>query len=117
MSPDEDGATGRDGGHADTDGDAASAEAGFDSRLGDVLDRLTLPPDADAREAAAIAAAVGAHIRDQEAAAAAAADEETWDGERWSFAGRVERLQRRTVRVPGDAPTDAWSAAGRTDRF
>lgn len=90
---------------------------GEDPDLGDVLDRLSLPADADAAEAAAIAAAVGAHLRDQEAAAAAADEEETWQEKRWSFAGRVQSLQGRTVRVPRDAPTNAWSAAGRTDRF
>ena len=89
---------------------------------GDALaDRLTLPDDADATEAAAIAAAVGAHIRDQEAAAAAAAaaesEEESWQGKRWGFAGRVESLQRRSVRVRDGTPTDAWSAAGRSDRL
>jgi hypothetical protein len=89
---------------------------------GDALaDRLVLPDDADATEAAAIAAAVGAHIRDQEAAAAAAAaasdEEESWQGKRWGFAGRVESLQRRTVRVRDGTPTDAWSAAGRSDRL
>lgn len=80
--------------------------------------RLTIPDDADADEAAAIAAAVGAHIRDQEAAAAAAeSDEPSWEGERWTFAGRVEGTQSRSVRVPHGVPTDAWTAAGRTDRF
>lgn len=83
--------------------------------------QLALPDDADDAEAAAIAVAVAAHLRDQEAAAAAAAAEgdaePTWEGERWSFAGRVDTLQNRTVRVPTDAPRDAWSAAGRTDRF
>ena len=83
-------------------------------------DRLALPADADEAEAAAIAAAVSAHIRDQEAAAAAAAaDDERrgWEGERWAFAGRVESLQRRTVRIRDGTPADAWSAAGRTDRL
>ncbi len=88
---------------------------------GDSLaDRLTLPDDADATEAAAIVAAVGAHIRDQQAAAAAAAaesEEESWQDKRWGFAGRVESLQRRTVRVRDGTPTDAWSAAGRSDRL
>lgn len=85
-----------------------------------LVERLTLPDDADESEAAAIVAAVGAHIRDQEAAAAAAEAEsetENWDGKRWSFAGRVEALQARTVRVRDGTPTDAWSAAGRTDRL
>jgi len=85
-----------------------------------VLDGLTLPDDADDAEAAAIAAAVAAHLRDGELAAAAAAeaDAETgWEGERWAFADRVDRLTGRSVRVPTDAPTDPWTAAGRADRF
>ncbi|WP_435115011.1 acc operon protein [Halolamina sp. C58] len=84
-----------------------------------LADRLTLPDDADEAEAAAIAAAVGAHIRDGEAAAAAAAESEaeSWQGKRWGFAGRVESTQRRTVRVRDGTPTDAWSAAGRSERL
>ncbi|WP_242695462.1 hypothetical protein [Halomontanus rarus] len=81
---------------------------------------LTIPDDASAQEAAAIAVAVGAHLRDRELAAAAAAGEdveETWEGRRWAFAGRMRAQQRRYTRVPKDAPTNAWTAAGRTDRF
>lgn len=84
------------------------------------LDGLTIPDDADDVEAAAIAAAVAAHLRDGEAAAAATAESEsepTWEGQRWSFAGRTETLQGRATRVPTDAPRDAWTSAGRTDRF
>ncbi|ESP89112.1 hypothetical protein K933_05893, partial [Candidatus Halobonum tyrrellensis G22] len=53
------------------------------------------------------------------AAAAAAAERGTpdWDGKRWAFAGRTDALQGRAVRVPRGAPTDAWTASGRTDRF
>ncbi|MFB6155876.1 MAG: acc operon protein [Haloferacaceae archaeon] len=84
-----------------------------------LLDGLDVPDDADPAEAAAIAAAVGAHLRDQEVAAAVAAEstEETWEGKRWTFAGRLDSLQSRRVRVPTGAPTDAWTASGRTDRF
>jgi hypothetical protein len=85
-----------------------------------LAERLDLPDDADEAEAAAIVAAVGAHIRDGEAAAAAEAAEneaESWQGKRWGFAGRVESTQRRTVRVRDGTPTDAWSAAGRSDRL
>lgn len=83
-----------------------------------VLDGLTVPDDADDAEAAAIAVAVAAHIRDAEAAAAAsAANDDSWDGDRWTFAGRIAALQARRVRVPDGAPRDAWTAAGRTDRF
>jgi hypothetical protein len=80
---------------------------------------LQVPTDATPKEAAAIAAAIGAHLRDQEAAAAAAAgasgEPDTWDGKRWQFAGRVEGLTGVTRRVPGHAPTDEWTALGRMD--
>ena len=76
--------------------------------------RMDVPDDADDEEAAAIAAAVRAHVSDD--------DEETasdhgWEGRRWRFRGRVDALQRRRVRVPTEAPRDAWTAAGRTDRL
>jgi hypothetical protein len=90
--------------------------------MSDLTDRLSLPDDADDEEAAAIAAAVAAHLRDTERAAAAAAaareSEPTWDGEKWTFAGRVDSTTgRRLRRVPDGAPTDKWTAAGRVDRF
>ncbi|WP_049936637.1 hypothetical protein [Haloplanus natans] len=81
---------------------------------------LDIPDDADDAEAAAIAAAVGAHVNDQARAAAAAAaggDDDAWRGRKWTFAGRIDGLQGRSIRVPETAPTDAWTAAGRTDRF
>jgi len=79
---------------------------------------LTVPADATAGEAAAIAAAVGAHLRDREEAAAVAAasdGDDTWDGTRWQFAGRLEGLGGHSGRVPRDVPTDGWSAAGRLE--
>ncbi|MDS0294587.1 acc operon protein [Halogeometricum luteum] len=82
---------------------------------------LSIPETADEEEAAAIVAAVGAHLRDRRAAAAAAAaasdGEESWDGEKWSFAGRLDGVGRPAARVPDGAPREKWSAAGRTDRF
>ncbi|MFA1612272.1 acc operon protein [Halobellus rubicundus] len=90
----------------------------------DLTERLSLPDDATDEEAAAIAAAVAAHVADGEraavaaAAAAAASSEPTWDGERWTFAGRVDSTSgRRIRRVPSGAPTDKWTAAGRAERF
>jgi hypothetical protein len=79
--------------------------------------RLELPAEATPAEAAAIAAAVGAHLRDQRAAAAAAGEDEspTWDGKRWQFAGRIEALSGVLRRVPREAPTDEWTAAGRLE--
>jgi hypothetical protein len=80
---------------------------------------LSIPATATPEEAAAIAAAVGAHIRDQQMAAVAAAasgDKEiTWDGKRWEFAGRIEALSGVSRRVPREAPTDEWTAAGRME--
>jgi len=67
---------------------------------------------------------VGAHLRDGELAAAAAADGDNAtdgrDGTEWALAGRVERLRGRRgspVRVPPEVPADPWCAAGRCDRF
>ena len=84
-----------------------------------LLEAIELPDDADEAEAAAIVAAIGAHLHDQAVAAAAAAaeGEETWDGKRFAFAGQLDRLQGRAARVPTGAPTDPWTASGRTDRF
>ena len=78
---------------------------------------VSVPEDANDAEAAAIAAAVSAHLARLEAEAAADGDEETWNDRKWSFAGRVDALGGRSVRVPDGAPPDAWSAAGRRDRF
>ena len=75
------------------------------------------PESVTADEAAAVAAAIGAHLRDRKAAAAADEEEATWENRRWAFAGRTRSLQGRAERVPDGAPTDAWTASGRTDRF
>ena len=97
------------------------AESDEPQSVEDVLEgvSLSIPETASEEEAAAIAAAIGAHMRDLELAAAAAAaeGEETWDGKRWSFSGRLKSQQSRDARVPLNAPVDPWSAAGRTDRF
>jgi hypothetical protein len=83
---------------------------------------LTIPDDASDEEAAAIAAAVQSHVSALAAAAEAASEEdddetEDWTDRKWAFAGRVESLGGRSVRVPDGAPADAWSAAGRRERF
>jgi len=79
-------------------------------------------PSASPDEAAAIAVAIGAHVRDGELAAAAAAassgnEVPDWEGREWTFAGRIEATQQRTIRIRDDAPGDEWTAAGRTDRM
>jgi hypothetical protein len=75
-------------------------------------------PDADEAEAAAIAVALGAHLRDRVIAAAADGPEDPgWNERRWAYAGRLGRHANRTVRVPETAPSDPWTTAGRIDRF
>jgi hypothetical protein len=100
--------------------DDESAGGGRPSVEAAALAGLSIPDDARDDEAAAIAAAVAAHLRDGELAAAAAAGGDADDGrdeDRWGLAGRIDRLHRRRVRVPTGAPADPWTAAGRSDRF
>lgn len=65
-------------------------------------------------ETAAIVAAIAEYLDEE-------TDEpdraETWDGKRFEFAGRIRGLTGVSRRVPRDAPTDEWTAAGRTNRF
>jgi len=83
--------------------------------------QLRVPEAATREEVAAIAAAVGAHLRDQELAAAAAAsataddDGSRWTGERFRYAGRLEDLTGTPHRVPLGAPDDDWTTAGRLE--
>jgi len=67
-------------------------------------------------EAAAIAAAVEAYLAEERAAAESGAVK-SWHGRRWAFAGRLAAREGGPARVPDGAPTDAWTAAGRADRF
>jgi len=89
----------------------------------DLADSLSIPDDADDEEAAAIVAAIAAHVADGERAAAAVAaaaaqSGDSWDGEKWAFAGRVEATSgRRLRRVPDGTPREKWTAAARADRF
>ena len=92
-----------DGRHADPDGDPSD---------------VRLPTSASGEEAAAIAAAIESYLAAERAAAeAAAGGDRAWTGRRWSFAGKLARLNGRAARVPDGAPSDGWSAAGRADRF
>jgi hypothetical protein len=82
---------------------------------------IDLPDDADDEEAAAIAAAVGAHVRDSRLAAATTPETErtadAWAGQRWVFAGRLRVVNGRSVRVTDATPADRWVAADRADRL
>ena len=82
--------------------------------------QVRVPDRASKTQVAAITAAIGAHVQDQRQAIALAQeadDEQSWDGERFAFTGRLEALTGCTVRVPRAAPTDKWTAAGRRDRY
>ncbi|MFT4949600.1 MAG: hypothetical protein ACI9CA_001740 [Natronomonas sp.] len=77
---------------------------------------LSLPADATAAEAAAIAVAVGAHLQDRQTAALAAAEATEGDDRAprgWAFAGRREALTGTPGRTTGAEPTDRWAVAAR----
>ncbi|RNJ26799.1 acc operon protein [Halosegnis longus] len=74
-----------------------------------------VPESADEEEAAAIVAAVSAHLAAEESEEAESV--ETWDGKRWAFAARTESVSGRALRPTDGTPTDAWTAAGRDDRL
>ena len=78
---------------------------------------LDLPDHADEDEAAAIAAAISAHLSALESAASEDDGSDRWQGEKWSFAGRLDALFERPRRVRDGAPDDPWTAAGRRDRM
>ncbi len=97
---------------AATVGDAASRTAVSAAELTGIA-------TADSHEAAAIAAAIGAHLHDQATAAAAAKAESSTEPTRrsWRFAGRLESVGKQCNRPPATTPTNGWSASGRADRF
>jgi hypothetical protein len=66
-------------------------------------------------ESAAVAAALAVYLDDE--GDDTGADAEGWNGKRFQFAGRIAGLTGCARRVPRDAPTDKWTAAGRADRF
>lgn len=93
---------------AGEDGDGATGLDGVD---------LHVPDSATREEAAAIAAAIEAYLAEERGAVESTGRQRSWDGRRWSLAGRLDRLTGRPRRVPAGAPHDGWSAAGRADRF
>ncbi len=73
--------------------------------------QITIPAAATPAEAAAIVAAIDAHLATHRVDDT---PDDTWDGKRWSFAGRL-RENSRVVRSD-QLPTDAWTAAGRVEQ-
>ena len=104
----------------DSDDDDRSDDAATRvSRVPGAAVTLSLPPDADESEAAAIATAVGAHLTDRDRAAAASgtgADDEGCErADPWTVAGRMEAVGKR--RWPDDVRRgEEWAAAARSFR-
>ena len=103
-------------GDTDRDDQIATSTSAVDASTPDGL-RFSPAPTPD--EAAAIAAVIAAHRHDRAVAAAAAATDgdDEWTDRRWRFAGRLSAVRGRPARVPETAPSDPWTAAGRSDRF
>ena len=95
---------------AETD-DSDDERAAANEVVLDELD-LSVPASADRSEAAAIAAAIGAHLRDRAAAAASTDEEGPEHCDRWSLCGRLDG------RTPprGVARGEEWKTAGRLRR-
>jgi hypothetical protein len=83
------------------------------SRHDDLAGQLHVETASD-REAAAIAAVLAEYLDGDDDGEDSG---ETWDGKRFEFAGRIRAVTGVSRRVPRNAPTDDWTAAGRTDRF
>lgn len=80
-------------------------------------DRLSVPESATEEEAAAIVAAIETYRAGPGDETDADANGHTWRGRQWRFQSRIESLTGERTRVPERAPTSAWRAADRVDRF
>lgn len=107
--------------HNDPDDEYAASSHGagggpIDQDASDTGDyTLRIPSDASEKQAAAIATAIAAYLEERERREEG--NECGWDGDRWTFAGRLDGIRRRSRRVPSSAPRDAWTASGRSDLF
>jgi len=81
--------------------------------VGDREVDVDVPDDATQAEAAAIVATIGAHLTDQQRAAAAARAEESVEYvDQWTFTDRMRSLGKR--RLPRNVERgEEWKAAGR----
>ena len=85
---------------------------------GEAGNPVRVPAGATSEETAAIIAALETYLDDHRRDSSDDEDrDENWHGNRWSFAGRLGRHSRRSRRVPTYAPSDPWTAAGRSDRY
>ena len=79
---------------------------------------LDIPDHAEPDEAAAIAAAISAHLeRLEREGASGDSSDAGWQGRRWRYAGRIAALFDCPARIPDGAPEDPWTASGRRDRL
>jgi hypothetical protein len=94
-----------------------TADEGTDAtvtvRVDDTELSLAVPDDATADEAAAIATVVGAHLTDQQRAAAAAVSDSVELANAWTLSGKLKAQGKR--RLPSQVERgDEWKAAGRS---
>lgn len=80
------------------------------------LDDLRIPDAATDEEAAAVAAAIGTYLAEEQLGEGEDAAG-SWSGRRWAFAGRLESLGMAATRVPDGVPERGWAAVDRADRF
>lgn len=86
---------------------------------------LDSTPSPSEEEEIAIASAIMALLRSERTATAngtsagAKRNGVSWNERGWSFTGRldIQGEDLDAIRVPQTAPQDAWTAAGRADRF
>ncbi len=80
------------------------------------MPKLHIPPDASPEEAAALAAAIDAHLA-VTGSDEGADDGETGNGRRWRLQSRIETVTGCSGRVPRQAPVDMWRAANRMELY
>lgn len=81
----------------------------------DAVEDLDIQPDATPSEAAAITAALSAHLSQRERTEESD-DQPTWTGEKWRTSGRLAATTGRHLRIPDTVPVNPWRAAERLDR-
>lgn len=91
-----------------------SIELAADTATAGQKTKLAVPASATREEAAAIAAAIGAHLSAEARAQDESAAEDQVD--RWTIAGRIETMTGTSPQLPPSGPADPWTIAGRCDR-
>lgn len=107
----EDGSTTTSGGDGSQSDDGSSSASAVDEGE-DYFETVSLsvPDDATDEEVAAIAAAIGAYLRERERSAG---EHGAKTEDRWTLSARLMQVGRQPAGIPPDVPADRWIAAGR----